>query len=150
MEEKNGWRFEGIFSVAEIKEKFVVLHRTGNSIIDISVSQDKLIFQEGEKKYAMHLIAERNKNVVNSLKNSQIWICDICNEDFFTRYGVKYVEAHHKIPMSTYSSSYVISFSDFALLCPNCHKAVHIYMKEKSYDYLEIKNIFKSKFQLME
>ncbi|MCI0558183.1 MAG: HNH endonuclease, partial [Nitrososphaera sp.] len=92
-----------------------------------------------------HLMAERSKGVVKALKSVEAWVCDICGEDFLVRYGVKYIEAHHKVPISTYSASYVVSLSDFALLCPNCHKAVHICMKKNGYEYLEIKNILGAK-----
>ncbi|WP_211218164.1 hypothetical protein [Marinobacter daepoensis] len=43
------------------------------------------------------------------------------------------------MPIATYSSAYVLSQNDFALLCPNCHRAVHIYMKKDGLEYLEIK-----------
>ena len=88
-------------------------------------------------------MTERNKEVVKALKSVETWLCDICGEDFFLRYGVKYIEAHHKVPISTYSESYVVSLSDFALLCPNCHKAVHIYMKNNGYEYTKIKSVLR-------
>jgi putative restriction endonuclease len=47
----------------------------------------------------------------------------------YSKYKVKYIEAHRKKPISTYSSRRRITLSDFALLCPNCHRAVHINMK---------------------
>jgi len=144
-ENKDGWYFEGAFSVSEIENKFVVMHRGVASAAEVSVQQDELLFQEGERKYVTHLMAERNKGVVKALKNVEVWGCNICGEDFFDRYGVEYIEAHHKVPISTYSTSYVVSLSDFALLCPNCHKAVHIYMKKKGFEYPEIKNILCSK-----
>ncbi|MDT8317192.1 MAG: HNH endonuclease [bacterium] len=56
-----------------------------------------------------------------------------------SRYGVKCIEAHHKVPISTYSSAYTVQLSDFALLCPNCHKAVHIYMKLEGLEYKKIR-----------
>lgn len=140
-EYKNGWIFEGSFSVSEIENKFVVLSRGLSSSAGVSTPQDELLFQEGGKKYVTHLMAERNKGVVKALKNIDSWLCDICGNDFSVRYGVKYVEAHHKVPISTYSASYVVSLSDLALLCPNCHKAVHIYMKKFGYEYAKIKEI---------
>jgi putative restriction endonuclease len=144
-EHKDEWYFEGSFSVSEIENKFVVLHRGLASAIEISAPQDELLFQEGERKYVTHLMAERSKGVVKALKSDESWLCDICGEDFLVRYGVKYIEAHHKVPISTYSASYVVSLSDFALLCPNCHKAVHIYMKKSGYEYAKIKNILGAK-----
>ena len=138
---KDGWYFEGSFSVSEIENKFVVLHRGLASVSEISAPQDELLFQEGERKYVTHLMAERSKGVVKALKSVESWLCDICGEDFLIRYGVKYIEAHHKVPISTYSANYVVSLSDFVLLCPNCHKAVHIYMKKNDDEYAKIKNV---------
>ena len=140
-EHKGGWHFEGDFSVAEIENKFVVLHRNQASVAKISAPQDEQLFQEGERKYVTHLMAERSKGVVKALKSIETWLCDICGEDFLAKYGVKYIEAHHKVPISTYSAGYAVCLSDFALLCPNCHKAVHIYMKENGYEYAKIKSI---------
>lgn len=144
-ENKDGWHFEGAFSVSEIEDKFVVLHRGVTPAAEISEPQDELLFQEGERKYVTHLMAERNKGVVKALKSIETWACDICGGDFLDRYGVKYIEAHHKVPISTYSASHVVSLSDLALLCPNCHKAVHIYMKKDGYEYTEIKEILCAK-----
>ena len=144
-EHKDGWYFEGDFSVSEIENKFVVLHRGLASVGKSSAPQDELLFQEGDRKYVTHLMAERSKGVVRALKSVESWLCDICGEDFFLRYGVKYIEAHHKVPISTYSASYVVSLSDFALLCPNCHKAVHIYMKKSGYEYPKIKIVLGAK-----
>jgi putative restriction endonuclease len=138
-EHKEGWYFEGSFFVSEIEHKFVVLHRGLSSAAEQSSPQDEMIFQEGGRKYVTHLMAERSKGVVSALKDIELWMCDICGEDFFAKYGVKYIEAHHKVPISTYSANYTVRLSDLALLCPNCHKAVHIHMKKYGYEYDEIK-----------
>lgn len=143
-EHKDGWYFEGYFSISEIETRFVVLQRAIASVAEITAPQDELLFQEGERKYVTHLMAERSKGVVKALKSVDSWQCDICGEDFFIRYGVKYVEAHHKAPISTYSTSHIVSLSDFALLCPNCHKAVHIYMKRSGHEYAKIKNFMQT------
>ena len=140
-EHKDGWHFEGRFLVSEIETKFVVLRLNLDPVSEISEPQDEILFQEGELKYVTHLMAERSKAAVKALKNIDSWQCDICREDFHIKYGVKYIEAHHKVPISTYTATHVVSLSDFALLCPNCHKAVHIYMKKSGYDYLKIKSI---------
>ncbi|MEN9898520.1 MAG: hypothetical protein RLZZ66_2169 [Pseudomonadota bacterium] len=146
---KNGWYFEGNFSVLEIDDKFVNLRRIFDSVIKISTPpQDEILFQEGDKKYVTHLMAERSKGVVNIVKSVKSWCCDICHEDFFKKYGVKYIEAHHKIPISTYSTNHIVSALNFALLCANCHKAVHIYMKKHGYEYEKIKNILNFPNQL--
>ena len=142
-EQKSNWRFDGIFSVTTIENHFVILTRLNANISESAISQDELYFQEGTQKYVTHIMAERNTGVTKILKETNEWICDICEKDFYTRYGAKYIEAHHKIPISTYSSNHKVAVSDFSLLCPNCHKAVHIYMKEKNLKYKEIKEILK-------
>lgn len=137
-EHTDGWLFEGSFFVSDLEEKFVVLQR-GASPVEVNNVSDEMKYPEGGRKYVTHLLAERNKGVVGALKESGPWLCDICHEDFETKYGVKYIEAHHKVPISTYTSTLQVSVSDFALLCANCHKAVHIYMKKYGLDYSAIK-----------
>jgi len=137
-ETNDGWQFEGIFSISGIEDTYVVLHRGETSVSKITSTQDEAQFQEGERRYVTHLMAERNKDVIAAVKNAKSWTCEICNTDFRDRYGVQYIEAHHKIPISTYSERHSIKLQDLALLCPNCHKAVHIYMKKDDLEYDEI------------
>ncbi|WP_319757300.1 HNH endonuclease [Pseudomonas aeruginosa] len=137
-ESKEGWHFEGEFSVSGIEERFVALQQKDSSLTDMTSDQDEALYQEGERRYATHLIAERSKAAVSTAKNTCIWICEICKIDFQEKYGVKYIEAHHKTPISTYSARHTIKPQDLALLCPNCHKAVHIYMKNNDLEYNEI------------
>lgn len=96
------------------------------------------MYQEGERRYVTHLMAERSKAVVSAAKSATSWVCEICSMNFYDKYGVRYIEAHHKTPISTYSEKYTIKPRDLALLCPNCHKAVHIHMKNSSLEYDEI------------
>ena len=107
-ESKEGWLFEGDFSVSEIADKFVTLHKRNLSIASITIDQSEVTYQEGERRYVTHLMVERNKSVVYAVKNSNSWICEICNVDFEKKYGVKYIEAHHKTPVSTYSEKHII------------------------------------------
>lgn len=143
---KDGWEFEGSFSVSEIEEKYLVLKR-GESTSP-AADFDETEYHEGERKYVTHLLAERSKSVVSMLKELNVWTCDVCKKNFEEEYGVKYIEAHHKIPISSFSSKHPVKPSDFALLCPNCHKATHIYMKKLGIDYEQIKTILKSQLVL--
>jgi putative restriction endonuclease len=138
-ETKEGWNFEGSFSVAAIEEKLVVLHRRDSLNVQTTLEQDEVQYQEGERRYVTHLMAERNKTVVTIAKNANLWECEICQINFKEKYGVDYIEAHHKTPIYTYTEQYLISPKDLALLCPNCHKAVHIHMKKDGLEYDEIK-----------
>jgi putative restriction endonuclease len=140
-EDLRGWVFEGVFSVSGIEDKYVVLKRGVLSPEEVVTLQDEKQFQEGDRRYVTHLMAERSKGVVKIIKDSNSWSCEICSLNFNDRYSVMYIEAHHKIPISTYSSRYTVKPEDFALLCPNCHKAVHIYMKTSGMEYDEIKGL---------
>ncbi|MFA6902068.1 MAG: HNH endonuclease [Gallionellaceae bacterium] len=140
-ESKKGWYFEGEFSVTEIQDKYVVLHRGSSFIANSESVQEEVVYQEGERRYVTHLLAERSKAVVSAIKSTNSWQCEICKIDFNENYGIHYIEAHHKIPISTYSTKHIIQQEDLALLCPNCHKAVHVYMKCNSLEYDEIKKL---------
>ena len=142
---KSSWYFEGTFLVTEIEDKFVVLNRSNMNSIEPHSNVDEIIYSEGDKRYVTHLMVERNKDVVSALKNSTNWVCEICDLNFMELYGVPYIEAHHKIPISSYTSKYIVKQDDLALLCPNCHKAVHIHMKIKDQPYAVIKSILQLK-----
>ncbi len=137
-EQKQAWYFDGIFSVSEIAEKFVVLHRGSPTLSDRLPEPEELQYQEGGRKYVSHLMVERSQVAVIAAKKAQKWTCGICGENFYERYGVQYIEAHHKKPVSTFTNAYTVSISDLALLCPNCHRAVHIYMKKYQLEYIDI------------
>ena len=142
---KESWYFEGQFNVEEIDKLYVVLKRIDELKPLPESIQDELQFDEGERRYVTHLMAERSKSVVSTLKDTKSWVCEICNVDFKEKYGIPYIEAHHKIPISTYNSKHIIKHQDLALLCPNCHKAVHLFMKLHNNNYEEIKSILASK-----
>lgn len=98
-------------------------------------------FIEGGKKYVTHLLSERSSPIVKLLKSSGSWVCEICNDDFKIKYGFEYIEAHHKVPISTKETKSVVVLEDLALLCSNCHSAVHAHMRAGIENYLDIKNI---------
>jgi putative restriction endonuclease len=143
-EAKDCWVFEGLFSVTEIGEIYVTLQRLG-SYLRTEPAKDEIEFLEGGRRYVTHLIAERSSGVVDLLKRTTASVCDICEEDFSLRYGVSYIEAHHKVAISTVTSTHTVTPDDLALLCPNCHKAVHIYMKRTDNIYSDIKTIIRAR-----
>ncbi|MCR8931100.1 MULTISPECIES: HNH endonuclease [unclassified Pseudomonas] len=96
---------------------------------------------EGGKRYVTHLLSERNTQIVTLLKSTKSYICEICKEDFSIRYGVEYIEAHHKIPVSAVPAKRAVVLEDFALLCSNCHSAVHAHMRAGLEVYMDIKEV---------
>ncbi|WP_202402123.1 HNH endonuclease [Shinella sp. AETb1-6] len=143
-EAKEGWRFEGQFSVTEIDEMHVTLQRQ-DTYVRLEAAAERSEFVEGGLRYVTHLMAERNRAIVSTLKRKTPSVCEICDEDFSSRYGVSYIEAHHKTPISTFTAKRTVTAADFALLCPNCHRAVHIYMKREDREYSDIREIIRSK-----
>lgn len=144
-ENKTEWVFEGRFAVTEIEQLYVTLERQGLSTT-AATGLDEITYQEGGLRYVTHLLAERSKSLIDVVKAAASSTCDICGEDSAVRYGVSYIEAHHKVPISTFKSTYAATHDDLALLCPNCHRAVHIYMKRKDdSDYVEIKHLLQSR-----
>ena len=139
VEEKNDWLCEGSFFVFEIEDEYVVLCRGAANKDGSVLTLGEGEHQEGRRRYVTHLMVERSKGVVDLVKNSKVWVCEICDIDFYERYGVNYIEAHHKTPISTFADRHVVVSKDLALLCPNCHKAVHIHMKAYGSEYDEIR-----------
>ncbi|MDP2696549.1 HNH endonuclease [Thalassospira sp.] len=147
VEEKAEWIFEGRFIVSEIKDVFVVLERHNEIVYEVEENND-IAFMEGGRRHATHLLVERSKSLTNLLKLVSDSTCDICDSDFFNRYGVAYIEAHHKIPLSTFEKSYQVRLDDLAPLCPSCHRATHIYMRQNGLEYEEIKTLLRSRMCL--
>jgi predicted HNH restriction endonuclease len=91
-------------------------------------------FKEGKEKLKIHLIKERNRNLVQLAKEK--WNreysgnipCSICCFSFQEKYGEigkGYIEAHHLIPLSTLSANVVTKVIDLAPVCSNCHSIIH-------------------------
>ena len=57
--------------------------------------------------------------------------CQACDVDLGERYGSigqEYIEAHHLRPISTLEEGVLVRYdaaTDFAVLCPNCHRMIH-------------------------
>ncbi|WP_258378783.1 HNH endonuclease [Pseudomonas mosselii] len=136
------WRFEGVFRVSSVSSSYVELSRfelNGRKGRKVDVSG----FEEGSRRYVEHLTVERNKEVVALLKSRGGCVCDICCVDFEARYKVSYIEAHHKVPISACEGNRVVTVDDFALLCANCHSAVHLHMRDTPC-YEQVKSLIQS------
>lgn len=136
------WEFEGRFQVAEIQDAYVVAERQRDvmpadiqEVLEESAASDAV---EGGRRYVSHLLVERNRKVVRDLKASRGDTCELCRTSSVERYGVACVEAHHKLPISTYATAQKVSADDFSLLCPSCHRVVHILMRRFALTYPQI------------
>lgn len=104
-------------SVAEVEEAADELPEGGN---------------EGRLRLVSHYRRERRKSVSISAKRiarrqhpDRFLVCEICALVPERIYGEDTIEAHHRIPLNQVVGSRKVMPSDLAMLCPNCHRAVH-------------------------
>ena len=83
--------------------------------------------EEGESRLATHFRRERDDRLRSlKLKSAPLPIlCEVCDIDLFTKYGPNAPphEVHHQVPIS--GGSRTTKLEDLAILCPNCHSAIH-------------------------
>lgn len=128
-----------------IKDNLFCVHANTNFSIDISpylnrLNEKKYLStteileaEEGKLKYVLHKSFERNATLVNNLKTHRKQIdpmlrCEICGFSFIEKYGDigdGFIEAHHKIPLSTLEDSTITRENDLILVCSNCHRMLH-------------------------
>lgn len=85
---------------------------------------------EGEQKLVIHRIRERSSALAREIRDNANGICSYCETDLSTEYGEigpKIIEAHHREPLST--GTRISDESSLVALCPNCHRAVHAWMR---------------------
>jgi hypothetical protein len=85
---------------------------------------------EGERRLREHIEIERAKGIrrkVLDLKSSRgALACEGCGQDPADKYGPGLslvLEVHHKIPLARGVQKAEVT--DFAVLCPTCHRVVH-------------------------
>lgn len=97
-----------------------------------------------KKRYAYHRITERNRAAANKVKDLLPDECMGCGTDLKRIYGedvgTRLLEAHHLMPLHTLSEGTWATYrlQDFALLCPNCHRAIHRIGPEKLKELQEL------------
>ena len=114
----------------DIIQKFLKLNETVKPIEDsIETQPNDLEYQEGTKRLKTHLVSERSKTVVKlakelaRIKTGKL-ICEACNcvpEEVYNNLDI--IEAHHLVEIS--AGIRQTKVTDFIMLCPSCHRAVH-------------------------
>jgi 5-methylcytosine-specific restriction protein A len=94
--------------------------------------EDEDEFPEGKVLYRQHRTRERNRNLVEQVKNQAAkegqLRCSACGFDFNQVYGdlgKGYIECHHTVPISEYADRKTTKISELALVCSNCHAMLH-------------------------
>lgn len=83
-----------------------------------------------QRRYRLHLRIERNSAASRMAKAHHGTRCQACDLEFSERYGTigeGFIEAHHLKPLSSLADGAIVSYdlTDFAVLCPNCHRMIH-------------------------
>ena len=99
----------------------------------VDITQDDDYFSEGKAMMRQHIVKERNPRLIRAAKErfKQVHgrlFCEICLFDFERTYGTLgagFIEAHHKIPVSTCTKEESVRIDDLAMVCSNCHSMLH-------------------------
>ncbi|OJW36652.1 MAG: hypothetical protein BGO54_12545 [Sphingobacteriales bacterium 46-32] len=101
--------------------------------INVSSDDDAICFPEGKEIYKLHLMKERNSELVRLakkryLERDALLSCQICSFSFVSNYGELgrgFIEAHHIYPISELKSETETKIDDLILVCSNCHRMLH-------------------------
>ena len=88
---------------------------------------------EGDTRIGLHLERERDQAIVKAKKASVLadgngLPCEACGFDFSKAYGehgLRFIECHHLVPLSSLTQVRTTSLQDLALVCANCHRMIH-------------------------
>jgi 5-methylcytosine-specific restriction protein A len=86
---------------------------------------------EQAKRYRQHRTVERQPGHSKKVKQLLGTRCMGCRVELSERYGplaIGVIDAHHLVPLDTLAEGEVAHFdakTDFAVLCPNCHRIIH-------------------------
>lgn len=87
---------------------------------------------EGSPKLVTHLRRERNPQLART-KKDQFRVrhgrlfCEACKEEWrsYRKLNSDIFEVHHTLPLSSSTNPVKTRLADLAVLCPNCHRAIH-------------------------
>lgn len=90
--------------------------------------------EEGQVLTRLHRKRERSAKLRRAKKKkveqaTGRLACEACDLDFGERYGARgkgFIECHHIVPLHTLKPNQRTKIDDLALLCPNCHRILHM------------------------
>lgn len=106
---------------------------SGDSVTDAELDELPVTGREGRERWRRHLHRERNRALVSSKKadvkqRTGRLACEACNHEFGRRYGPEladFCEVHHLVPLGAVDAERITRLEDLAVLCSNCHRAIH-------------------------
>ncbi|GAA4648406.1 hypothetical protein GCM10023116_06750 [Kistimonas scapharcae] len=96
----------------------------------VDLEGDEYETDESKTRLRTHKVRERDSLLVKKAKDRFVkehgaLFCEVCGYDFLPKYGFSYAEAHHKKPLNKIKAGEKTKESDLAIVCANCHRAVH-------------------------
>ncbi|WP_312969350.1 HNH endonuclease [Acinetobacter gerneri] len=103
--------------------------------------------EEWTKRIRAHLFRERDREIIRIKKNEYLrnhvsLMCELCGFSFIEKYGFDFAEVHHKKQLSKIKVGEKTHLADLAIVCANCHRALHKLDVDDSWLFLQ--NKFKS------
>lgn len=121
----------------DIWEKFVPFFRadyisstnfTESIEAEIENTDSTISVMEGKLRLVTHFARERDRNIIRAKKKQALQSgnlnCEICQFSFIDKFGVEFIECHHKTPISQ-SGVTETTLNDLGLVCANCHRMLH-------------------------
>jgi len=117
-------------TAAAIIENLASLDREDAEEVEESIAEA----EEGKVLTRVHRVRERSdrlrrekRKVVKEMTGRLA--CEACDVDLEERYGKRaadFIECHHVVPLYTLDPNEKTHLDDLALLCPNCHRILHL------------------------
>ncbi|MEL6405311.1 MAG: HNH endonuclease [Chloroflexota bacterium] len=119
---------------------------TPQSVQDfLELSEDDTAYAEGKVVVRTVRERQRSRKLVNDAKarfrekHDGRLFCEVCGFNFDESYGIDYIEAHHTEPIASLEGETENTIDAVALLCANCHRAIH--SRTPPYSVEELKNM---------
>lgn len=98
-----------------------------NHDIIAGVTEGELALRAHHRRERSSALRDKKLAEVRGLHGK--WICALCGLDETTKYPLSFVrrvfEVHHLAPLSKAATPVRTTLADLAVLCANCHRAVH-------------------------
>lgn len=148
-EKVNAWYYQGMYQIESIEFDSEILRESEklyggelNRVIYLKEVGDRDIFEdsdfgatgkEGRKRLITHLVRERDAGLARAKKQSVLRMkgrleCEVCGFDFrqfYIGFDKDYAEVHHMDPISSSENERETTLENLAVVCSNCHSAIH-------------------------
>lgn len=120
-------------------------YHSENKIYPTESSSDSILY-EGASITVIVNRYERNNLAREKCIDHFGAICQVCDEDFGSKYGEigeGYIDVHHKVEISSIGKQYQVDpINHLVPVCPNCHSMLH--KKKPPYTVPELKAIIEN------